>query len=397
MLLRKLDAPQFALLNYGMYVITLLGIVTGAFERWLMIQQSRRTWEERVSLAKSVFSSVGILFLILITAVGLLLCLWAPETSRIVVVCTISMVFVFLSIFPKSLVISEENYLLLGFLGLIEPVFRFVSIAAFVSNVAILPVFIGHLVSSFAILQISLYLLRQIPIGHKIPKLKGLDLTAGTVFVQVLLQAGISIFWIADGVILKHVLSVEAYSTYVAHAYIMKFPLFLTTSILSVLMVKVVTDQAGYRDFKNMTVLGILGSAVAFGAIATVEFLFSGRIITFLGYGSLAVPGLLLLIGIAWTLHSIISLLLTLLIKVAWHISIKLTTVLYTLSFILILFLGSQDILELLKLLSIHAGVFLTIIGIIGLILPAPLFEKEQKVKKKQRKLPSAKQAVGNL
>lgn len=404
MLLRKLDSPQFAMLNYGMYVITLLGIITSAFERWLMIQQSRRSWDERIKLARSLFTSVGILFLILIIVVGLLLCLWAPETSRIVVICTISMALVFLSLFPKSLVVSQENYVLLGLLGLVEPFFRFVSIAAFVSNVAILPVFIGHLLSSFVVLQVSLFLLRQIPAQPSRKNISDISLSARVVLLQVLLQAGISIFWVADGVILKHLLSVEAYSAYVAHAYIMKFPLFLTTSILSVLMVKVVTDQAGYRDFRKMTAIGIAGSILAFGSVAIVELLFPGKIITVLGYGALAVPGLLVLIAVAWTLHSIISLLLTMLIKVAWHVSVQTVIILYTVSFIGLLFVGSYDIAELLKMLTIQAIIFLVCIVTISSLLPAPYFEMPEKLaspvsgtKRKRRKSRLVRRSPSNL
>lgn len=361
--LRKLDIDHYALLNYGMYSITFLAVVMGSFERWLMIRLSTLPFYQRLSAIKEIFKTTIRPIPVLIVGLGILFCILNPSAFPYIILSVISVLLMFLSLFPKALVVSEENYVFLGTLSIIEPLFRLATVYLFVQNGNIIPFFIGHLLASASVGIISYFTFKR---SLETPRKEEdesahMKLEINEIFGQILLQVGVSIFWIADGLLLKNLLSEQIYATYVTYAYIMKFPLLLTISFVNVLTIKNVIEREQQAQFRKMMILAIFLSIAAFSIIGLMDTVLPGVITTFLGFNQYYIPGILFYMSVVWTIHTILTILFTYLLKVQQGPRLFLNIGSYMISFIIILLLFNLSLITLLTAILIQGILFLGI------------------------------------
>lgn len=359
--LRKLDIDHYALLNYGMYSITFLAVVMGSFERWLMIRLSTLPFYQRLSAIKSIFKKTNKPIPVLIVVLGIIFGILNPSAFPYIILSVFSVLFIFISLFPKALVVSEENYVFLGSLSIIEPIFRLATVYLFVQNGNITPFFVGHLLASASVGVISYFTFKKSLENPReeeteVPQIK---LEVNEIFGQILLQVGVSIFWIADGLLLKSLLSDQIYATYVTYAYIMKFPLLLTISFVNVLTIKNVIEREQQTQFKKMMILAIFLSIGAFSLIGLTDTVLPGAITAFLGFNQYYVPGILFYMSIVWTIHTILTILFTYLLKVEQGPRLILNIGSYMISFVIMLLVFNSDLFTLLTAILIQGIIFL--------------------------------------
>ncbi|MEA3356848.1 MAG: hypothetical protein U9Q67_00185 [Patescibacteria group bacterium] len=364
--LKKLNEESFAQINFGIYVWVLLSIVNISFGKWLTIELSKLNPAKRFPFFAAVFKKSFFPLAGIVVLIALVLLLSSQDASLVIFLCFISGIVGIVAVFVSSWINAREWFLLLGLSLVVAPVIRLINTIFFVSDDNIWILFVGFIVAALlAIGFLGWYIwskdrnLLKLEDGEE----EGAHVALGNVMLNTVLQTLLSTFWIADGVVLKNVLSDELYNIYVCYAYVFKFPLFICVSVITVVLGKNIFDKGMRNQFLKVFKVAMLLVIGSFGGVLLVELVMEGLILSVLGYSDMVVHGLVYYFGFAWLVQMVVFFLFSFLLKMKGRVGILTwLIVLYSVSYIVSLLVFIQDIFTLLQGILVQGLVFIIIL-----------------------------------
>lgn len=364
---KKLNDDGFALLNFGVYVMGLAGIITDAFSKWLLLTVSAVKYEDRFALIRhAIKSSLPTVFSIMFLLFAVVYIYSTPTHSEalIILLAAISILIGVISVFPQAIIISKEGFTFAGLLSLIPPVFRVLITALWLTNDNIAILYVGFIVSALITLALQFWYVSREKYWKESSKITKTDemrnqLAVKGILINCIMQICIAAFFLADGVILKSLMPSQEYSIYVAYAYIYKFPLFITISMMIVLIGKDFSDGNRARILRTL-LLSLSVIIATFGAFILFDTFTGSWLLNILGYSRYIVPGFTMIFGLSWLAHTCNYYFFAFLLKTKPKSKIvKLSILTYGIAYMTVLFTLSYDTFTMLRGSLIVGAVFM--------------------------------------
>lgn len=343
---KDLPNETFASINFGIYILSMFGILNESLSKALTVNLSEKDPSKYKKYLFSVFRSVTPIFFVIIALVTLVLYYIFPQYFILLILCGAIASIIYVYMYLRAWINALENYIILGTLLLGIPFARLIS-ALLITDLNYLWIFIfilfaGVLMIGGSCLFLSKkdksFSLKFVPNNHK-------RILISNLLSQILIQLGINIFWIADGIILKNLLSVETYNSYVTYAYIYKFPFFISASFVLVLLGNNVQTKSKRKLFTKNLLISLTYVAIGFIGVFLFDYFTNGLILKALGYEKHIVAGLTLYFGLAWLFQTLAYLLFNSLQKIMKEREeLNVLIFSYATTYILIIFLLSSDI-----------------------------------------------------
>ncbi len=349
---KNLDDSNFSLLNWGIYVFTILNIPSESLIKWVTIELGKIDIEKRtdylITIARKSFVPFYLMFSIIFAGISL----QKNSDFTIVSICLISALIAFWSIFPRAYLNVRERYLEMNLVLLTIPVIRLIFTVFFIANGNVVLLFWGLVLSSiigtllsyvflFNDLGLNLkYLFNSLSNQNSFQFTNKILNIVGNVFLQIAL----STFWLVDGLVLKNFLGDYDYSVYVSYSYIYKFPMFAAIGVAPVLLGKSVLSEANRIELKKTLRKSILIIFGLFGSFLLIEILFEGRLLELLGYTRYFKQGFSFIFGLAWLVQTLVYFVFTYLLKIKANRKTYVAIFLYSLSFIIGLYVFRDSI-----------------------------------------------------
>lgn len=370
---KDLNNTSFALLNFGFYVIGLAGIFVDAVYRWLLMMVSSIKADQRFAvlyraLTRSMTAICSVVALIIIAVY-----IYSnPDASQslVIVLAGVNVAIGVLAIYPRSLIISEERFVLSGTLDLIAPIFRLLLTILVLNNSNVPLLFAGLCGATILnIIILYAYLLkrsaknsRDIVFGGNKESEIVRTFTIRSVVSNATVQIAIAAFYISDGVILKSLLSDFDYGMYVSYAYVYKFPLFVSLAMLPILLGKDFSD-GDRKEVKQTLKKAMYIIFASFSVLFMIDAVSEGWLLKILGYSRFIQPGLSFVFGLSWMAHTMNYFLFSYLIKVeSKSRSVGIQALLYAIVYVSVLIIFSGDLARMLMMSLVVAVACIAVI-----------------------------------
>lgn len=384
--MKDLSDPNLAILNFGIYILGLLGYVTSSIYNWLLIKLSAIKEEDRFDAIAVLVkkSSVINLVVAVVICIGISLNSYPllNEEWLILAILLVSNIIGLINIFPQAIAVIKEKFTLTGILALVSPIARTVFTLFFVSNKAVWPLFLAFIITPIfntiiTIISLKkeyntsfLQMTRKFFITKRKDLNKELKINLGQILVNMLVQLSLIVFFGFDGIILKSLLSDTNYVVYTTYAFLYKFPLFISTSMVVILTAKdlVKTNKPQISKYlAKMLGISLLLIILSYGAVFIVEFIKEGFIMSIVGYGEYFIKGYTFKFGLSWLLNTFVYYLFIYLLKTAPDDKLEKAIIfIYGVGYIIALYLTNSSLLLISKTTAIFASVFIVInIGMI--------------------------------
>lgn len=364
----RLDDYMFGLLNWGVYIFTLLNIPIELFTRWLTIELSKKDLECRWEYVNILFSRLW-KFFSLITVIPILLMLVFHVDHMYILIFSVLTAFVgLITSFFRAILATQNRFFEFNSLNMVLPLFRLFSTIIFIPSGQIDWVFGAFLFSSILSLLICIcffvnsrdinwaFFRRNIKTINNSVRIEDL---LGSLFMQLM----ISVFWVFDGILLYRLLSQKDYAIYTSYSYVYKFPLFVSISLIPVFLGENILDaKDNFKIDRLIKKILVLVASLYFVSLS-FDYLTNGLILRILGYARYLNSNISLILGMSWFTQTICFFLFSYDLKIhADNTSIKKTAILYFITFVSGLFIFSFNLQGILKFIFWQGIVFAFII-----------------------------------
>ncbi len=376
---KQLTDSNLAILNFGIYTMGLLGYATSSLYNWILLKLSAIKQEDRfnaIAILIRKTSVINLIISIIICAIIILRNLpLGFDESLIIVLLLVSNSMGMIAIFPQAIAVIREKFTLTGILALTAPIARTIFTLLFVSNGAVWPLFTAFLATLFInsyIIFLALSKEDNISIKELIKKFfinknkqlaKDLKIDTKQILINMLIQLSLVVFFGLDGIVLKSLLSDTNYVTYTTYAFLYKFPLFISTSLVVVLTGKDLMKEGKKHVSKYLIqILGVsLGLiSLSYGAVFIVEWLAEGAVLSFVGYEEYILSGYSLWFGLAWFLNTFVYYLFIYMLKTVPDNKVeRILIFIYATLFIVALYIFSNSLFHIAYATAFVAGIFI--------------------------------------
>ncbi len=359
-LVRDVDAYTLASINFGIYVIVLFGVLTESLSKWLTIQLSRRNPKEYKRYLFSVYIKASPVIVLVLSLISAIFIFFYPKYLILLITCFTVSLLMYVYQYLRAWINSLQNYLMLGFLLTLYPLARLIS-SYFVSNGAdYLTIFWSFIAAGILLILSSIvFIYKREKTLFIVPKSYIKNTDNKQIILNILIQLAINTFWILDGIVLNKILSVNIYNTYVTYSFIYKFPFFLSSSFLLVVLGQNISKMKSFKAFLKTVLRGILLATFMYLPVIIFEYFNNGWILKTMGYGRFYIPSLSVLFGISWFFQTIVFMLYSSIVKIAkFNKVVNIQIAVYSLSFILGLLCFSNSIPNLMTFILFHGLAF---------------------------------------
>jgi len=262
----KLDDSNFALLNWGIYVFTFLNIPIESLLRWITIRLGMVDPERRMALLIHFMKKTVVPIYVLLVIFAFPFVTIDSSSAYIGILCLLSAFLGFWSIFPRAYLNVREKFFEFNLVLLIIPIVRLIFTVLFVFNGSVYLLFFGLILSSLlATILSSIFVWKDSGINLSSIQniIKGneaneFDDNVTNIFRNIFLQVALTVFYIADGMILKNLLSEYDYNVYVSYSYIYRFPMFAAIGMIPVILGKAVISEDNKYKLKKTLIVSIM-------------------------------------------------------------------------------------------------------------------------------------------
>ncbi len=378
---KDLTDEKLAVLTFGIYTMGLLGYATSAIYNWVLLKLSSIKPEDRFNAVAILIRKTAVINTIITTIIcAFLVARNLPldfDEAIIISLVVIGNGLTMLFIYPQAIAVIKEKFTLTGLLALSTPILRTIFTLLFISNQAVWPLFLAFIVAGLLNKGILIQALakeenktfRQLikrMLINKNPALPStLKINSRKILMNILVQFSLAAFFGLDGIILKSLLSDTNYVIYTSYAFLYKFPLFISTSLVVVLTGKDIMNGAKTHIKKHLAqILGVsLGLiSLSFGAVFLAETLSEGLILSLIGYGEYVIEGYSLWFGLAWFLNTFVYYLFLYLLKTIPDNKFeKLLILAYGICYVATLYIFSGSLFALAQATSGVAALFIVV------------------------------------
>lgn len=376
---KQLTDPNLATLNFGIYTMGLLGYATSSLYNWILLKLSAIKQEDRfnaIAILIKKTSIINLIISIIICAIIIIRNLpLAVDESLIIVLLLISNSLGMIAVFPQAIAVIREKFTLTGLLALTAPIARTLFTLLFVSNGAVWPLFTAFLVTPLINTYITFLavakednisvkeLLKKFFVNKNKQLAKDLKIDTVQILVNMLIQLSLVVFFGLDGIVLKSLLSDTNYVIYTTYAFLYKFPLFISTSLVVVLTGKDLMAEGKKHISKYLVqILGVSLALISlsYGAVFIAEWLAPGAILSFVGYEEYFLSGYSLWFGLAWFLNTFVYYLFIYMLKTVPDNKVERTLIfIYATSFIIVLYVFSGSLFHIAYATAVLAAIFI--------------------------------------
>ncbi|MFH1547161.1 MAG: hypothetical protein ABIC57_01615 [bacterium] len=316
--LRNIETSTLAVINFGIAIMSLFGMFTEAYSKQLTIHLSKTNSSEfKKILFTSYVKVTPYMLFVFALAFGILMLIYPEHLILILSILSLALLLYIYHYF-RAWINGLEKYFILGLLTLAFPTSRVISGYLVSHGANYLTVFWALIIAAFTLLIGSILYLKS----KNKDLLKPVNTTKFSIDPKLLLfnavlQLAVNTFWIFDGIILNKTLSASIYTSYITFAFLYKFPLFISTSFLFVILGENISSKKEQKNFIWTIVRGMLLVVAVFIPIIVFEYFKTGYIHYLIGYGKYYVDGISIFFGLGWMLQTLSYLLFSSSLKLA--------------------------------------------------------------------------------